>query len=123
MTSDIAAESVNTNPVVVRRIMGSLRNAGLVSSQPGPNGGWFLERSPETITLRDVFRAVQEEQIFSMHRSKPNSHCLIGGYIQEALQVYFREAEAALEERLEGKTIADVVAKVHACAGRQQQPV
>ena len=119
MTSEVAAESVNTNPVVVRRIMGTLRKAGLVSSHPGPNGGWFLEREPDRITLREVFRAVQEDQLFSMHHSKPNSQCVIGGYIQEALQVFFREAEAAMEEKLEGKTITDVLASVKACAHRQ----
>jgi Rrf2 family protein len=99
--------------------MGTLRKAGLVSSHPGPNGGWFLEREPDRITLREVFRAVQEDQLFSMHHSKPNSQCVIGGYIQEALQVFFREAEAAMEEKLEGKTITDVLASVKACAHRQ----
>jgi Rrf2 family protein len=119
MTSDVAAESVNTNPVVVRRIMGSLRKAGLVSSQPGPNGGWLLEREPDQITLREVYRAVQDEQLFSMHHSKPNAQCFIGGYIQEALGVYFHEAESAMEEKLAQKTITDVLVKVRDCAHKQ----
>jgi Rrf2 family protein len=119
VTSEVAAESVNTNPVVVRRIMGNLRKAGLVSSQPGPNGGWFLEHAPEDITLRGVYRAVQDEQLFSMHHSKPNSNCLVGACIQGALQDYFQEAEAAMEEKLGQKTIADVLEKVRAIAQRQ----
>jgi Rrf2 family protein len=119
ITSEVAAESVNTNPVVVRRIMGNLRKAGLVTSQPGPNGGWFLEREPESVTLREVYRAVQDEQLFSMHHSKPNSQCMVGGYIQEALQGYFHEAEAAMEAKLDQKTIADVLTKVRDCAHRQ----
>src|SRR5438105_13322651 len=49
VTSESAAESANTNPVVVRRILGRLRAAGLVTSHPGPTGGWSLARAPEQI--------------------------------------------------------------------------
>src|SRR5690348_15270494 len=78
MTSEFASESVNTNPVVVRRILGSLRKQGLVSSQPGPAGGWFLERAPEMISLREVYVAIQEEPLFSMHHRSPSAACPIG---------------------------------------------
>ena len=118
VTSDMASESVNTNPVVVRRILGDLRRNGIVSSQPGPNGGWFMERAPEEITLRDVYRAVEDDQLFSMHHSTPNAQCFIGCHIQEALRVYFREAEEAMEAKLAERTIADVVGAVVACAQR-----
>jgi Rrf2 family protein len=116
MTSESAAESVNTNPVVIRRILGSLRKAGIVSSQTGPNGGWFLKREPGQITLCDVYRAVEEESLFSMHHRSPNPRCLVGGNIQAALDGFFREAERALEQRLGQRTVADVVAAVTATA-------
>jgi DNA-binding IscR family transcriptional regulator len=88
----------------------------MVSSQPGPSGGWFLEREPERITLRDVYRAVEEEQLFSMHHRSPSSSCLVGRNIQEVLQTYFGEAEEAMKEKLGGKTIADVVGAVRDCS-------
>lgn len=116
LTSEYAAESVNTNPVVIRRILGSLREVGLVTSQPGPNGGWLLERDPEQITLRDVYRAVEEEPLFSMHHRPPSRTCVIGGNIQQALQVFFQEAAEAMEHKLAQKTVADVMSAVVACA-------
>lgn len=112
ITSEMAAESVNTNPVVVRRILGALRKAGLVSSHPGPTGGWLLVLEPEEITLCDVFRAVQDESLFSMHHRPPSSHCMIGRNIQDTLEGYFGEAQRAMQEKLAERTIANVVADV-----------
>ena len=120
MTSETAAESVNTNPVVVRRIFGSLRNAGLVSSHSGPSGGWTLQRSADLISLRDVFCAVEEVPLFSMHNRPPSTSCSIGCNIQGALQGFLSDAQAALEEKLAGATIADVLAAVHTRAGLSQ---
>ena len=114
LTSEIAAESVNTNPVVVRRILGSLRKAGLVSSHPGPTGGWLLLREPGTITLGDVYRAVEDEALFSMHHRPPNSRCEVGRNIQYTLEGYFGEAERAMLDKLAERTIADVVTDVNA---------
>ena len=114
LTSEIAAESVNTNPVVVRRILGLLRNAGLVSSHPGPTGGWLLMQEPQEITLRDVYRAVEEEALFSMHHRPPSSHCAVGRNIQDTLETYFGEAECAMQAKLAERTIADVVNDVMA---------
>lgn len=112
LTSESAAESVNTNPVVVRRILGSLRKAGIVSSHPGPTGGWLLVHDANTITLRDVYRAVEEESLFSMHHRPPSSHCAVGRNIQHTLESYFGEAEQAMQAKLGERTIADVVTDV-----------
>jgi Rrf2 family protein len=114
LTSEMAAESVNTNPVVVRRILGSLRKAGLVSSHPGPTGGWLLVRDPQSITLRDVYRAVEDVSLFSMHHRPPSSHCEVGRNIQDTLEGYFSEAECAMQAKLGERTIADVVNDVMA---------
>jgi Rrf2 family protein len=114
LTSDAAAASVNTNPVVVRRIFGALRKANIVSSQPGPAGGWFLEREPEEISLRDVYCAVEEDSLFSLHHRAPSAGCVIGANIQEALHGFFSEAEEAMQCKLGEKSIADVVQVVMA---------
>lgn len=109
MTSQRMAGSVNTNPVFIRRILGLLSRAGLVTSQPGVGGGWRLRRDPASITLLEVYRAVAEDPLLSMHHSQPNPECLIGRNIQRTLTVYFGEAERAFEQVLAGQTIAQVL--------------
>jgi Rrf2 family protein len=117
VTSEQMAESVNTNPVVIRRILGSLRDAGLVASQPGPGGGWRLTRPATEITLRDVYRAVEAEPLFALPRREPNAACAVGKYLPHVLESCFRDAEAALEDRLARVSVADVIESVLAERG------
>src|SRR5688572_26023484 len=109
VTSERIAASVNTNPVVVRRIVGALRNAGMVTVQPGVGGGAQLAREPGEITLLDVYRAVEDgDDLFSLHPQPPARDCSIGGNIQAVLQGVFCEAERAMREVLAGVTIEAV---------------
>ena len=118
-TSEYIASSVNTNPVVIRRVLGGLRRAGLVRSQGGAGGGWRLAREAETITLRDVYRAVEEEDepVFPLHHRPPNPSCPVGRHIQRALAVHFAAATRAMEDELARRTVADVLREVRALAG------
>ena len=52
--SDYIARSVNTNPVVIRRLLSNLQEAGLVVSQVGAAGGTSLHKQPKDIYLSDV---------------------------------------------------------------------
>jgi len=112
LTSEYIAGSVNTHPVFIRRILGMLNKAGLVTSQAGVGGGWRLRKAPETITLLEVYRAVDENHLLSLHHRSPNPRCLIGGNIQSSLEGIFGEAERALEQVLATRTIADVLNEV-----------
>lgn len=112
LTSGAIAESVQTNPVVIRRVMGLLRDHGLVQSQPGPRGGWKLSRPSADINLRDLFQAVQEESLFAMPRQEPSAECPVGVWLPSVLVSCFGEAESALLDRLAQVSIADVVASV-----------
>ena len=109
VTSERLASIVNTNPVVVRRVLGALREAGLVTSQPGPGGGWKLTRDAASITLCDVYRAVEGECVFSLPHRTPSELCPFGDRLRDVLEACFREAEAAMEHRLSQVTIADVL--------------
>jgi Rrf2 family protein len=116
-TSERIAASVNTNPVVVRRIVGALRNAGMVTVQPGVGGGAQLAREPGEITLLDVYRAVEDaDELFSLHPQQPRRDCSIGGNIQHVLQGIFCRARQAMERELDEITIADVGREVMARA-------
>lgn len=114
ITSEQMATSVNTNPVVVRRVLGDLRAAGLVTSQPGPGGGWRLTRPAERITLRDIYDAVRDGPLFAMPPKEPSRECLVGRGMPSILVACFQEAETALVDRLAMTTIADVIASVKA---------
>ncbi len=108
-TSERIAASVNTNPVVVRRIVGALRNAGMVSVQPGVGGGAVLARNPDEITLLEVYRAVEEgSELFSLHAQPPSRECNVGANIVEVLQGVFVRAHSAMEEVLAGVTVAQI---------------
>lgn len=108
-TSEFIAGSVNTNPVVIRRVLALLRETGLVASQGGPGGGWQLRVPPDRITLRDVHRAVEGGSLFPLHSSVPNPQCPVGRNIQAALSGIYRSAQDALEADLARTTIANLV--------------
>ena len=116
-TSERIASSVNTNPVVVRRIVGALRNAGLVSVQPGVGGGAQLAREPDAITLLDVYRAVEEkDELFAVH-ADPCRNCDVGSQIRGVLQGVFCQAHNAMQAVLGGVTIADIGRALHTARG------
>lgn len=114
--SDYIADSVGTHPVVIRRMMGLLRRAGLVTAQSGTGGGCSLARPPADITLLDVYRATADKDLFALHPRSPNPNCACGGNIQPVLRGMFEAAESAMEDVLSGITIAHVAGGVSARA-------
>ncbi|WP_420237617.1 Rrf2 family transcriptional regulator [Telmatobacter bradus] len=112
LTSEFIAGSVNTNPVVIRRVMAHLRRVGYVRSQPGSGGGWKLIADPAAITLADVRRAVQEPSPFALHSQQPNPACPVGRGIQQALAPLYDHAERAMEDQLAQTTIATLLRSV-----------
>ena len=116
LTSEAIAASVDTNPVVVRRAMASLREHGIVESRSGANGGWKLLRKPAQIGLCEVYRSLGSETVLAMH-SHPNRHCRVGGHIKATLTDIFGAAQAEMENALSRYTIADVLKDVLARGG------
>ena len=112
--SEALARSANTNASFVRRLLGSLADDGLTTSQMGQGGGALLARLPQKITLLDVYRAVEEPSFFALHHDGPNKACPIGKNITAVLREEFSGASAALESALAKTTIATVAKKVAA---------
>jgi Rrf2 family protein len=108
LTSQFIAGSVNTNAVVVRRILGRLRQAGLVRLKSGPQGGSELAKAPARIPLAEVYKAVEPGELFALHRSKPNPKCPVGRCIQDVLEGVFTDAEEAFGKALGETNLADV---------------
>ncbi|WP_434525106.1 Rrf2 family transcriptional regulator [Photorhabdus asymbiotica] len=120
--SEDIARSVNTNPTVVRRLLGALADAGLTYSQMGQGGGALLARPPEQISLLDIYRAVEDPLYFTLHRSKPNPKCYIGHNITPVLENEFLRITCVLETALAETTIADMTNRVEDCAGFPFKP-
>ena len=117
VTSERIAQSVHTNPVTIRRIFQALGRAGLVVGRMGPNGGARLARPAESISLADVWRAVEDGDLFAYSASGGNPACPLSCGVQPVLGEIFGEAEAALEGALAGISLAAVVRRVRACIG------
>ncbi|WP_026411299.1 Rrf2 family transcriptional regulator [Actinomadura oligospora] len=109
VTSDQIAASVNTNPVVIRRILGGLRDAGLVVSRRGQGAGWTLARAPEAITLKDVYLAVEPDPLIAPHPATPNQECPVGRGIPPVLRKAYDRAEESMKDELATVTVADVL--------------
>lgn len=109
-TSELVASSVNTNPVVIRRVTGMLKKAGLVKVNFG-YGGTYLLKPIDEITLLDVYRSVEvvtEGQLFQIHEDT-NLDCIVGANIQDVLSIILKKVEISMEDVLASFTIKDVV--------------
>ena len=108
LKSDQLASSVNTNAVVIRRLIGQLNNAKLVVSQTGANGGSRLARCPDEITLADVYQAVNCGGVFALHAKSPNKECPVGKNIEAVLCCLQKEIDRGIEEKLSKYTLQNV---------------
>jgi Rrf2 family protein len=112
LTSEYVAGSVNTNPVVIRRLLRKLAEAGLVSSCPGSAGGSRLARDARQITLLDAYAAVESGELFGEASQEPNPKCPVGKHIGEVLAPRIQAAESAAAASLRKTTIADLISEV-----------
>jgi Rrf2 family protein len=113
--SEAMADSAGSNPVHVRRVLGRLRDAGMVASRPGPHGGWRLLGSPAQTTLADVWRAMNgDDPVLGLHDANPD--CEVGQRIQRNLETIDRRTLAAIEAELETTTLDELAATARAVA-------
>lgn len=112
LKSDYIAGSVNTNPVVIRRLLGQLGHAGLVTSQTGAFGGTRLSRPPEEVSLCDIYKAVSCGEVFALHSRGTNHDCPVGANIEAVLCGLQKEIDRAVGESLGRYTLASILEKV-----------
>ncbi|HET8728762.1 MAG TPA: Rrf2 family transcriptional regulator [Alphaproteobacteria bacterium] len=105
-TSEQLANVMGTNPVVVRRIMAGLRDAGLVTSAKGHGGGWTIACDPTTVTLADIYGAVGEPGLLALGHRTEMPGCLVEQSVNHALDDAFGEAEAVFQAHLRAVTLA-----------------
>lgn len=124
VTSARLAGSVNTNPVVIRRLLLLLQAAGFIETHKGAGAGSRLSRAPGRITLAAVYHAVETDEPFTAHSKQPNKACPVGNCIQAALENVFTSAETALQRELAKTSLSDILKSVHrycASSGKGQK--
>ena len=106
VTSEVMAKAMNTNPVVIRRIMAGLRDDGYVRAEKGHGGGWSLACDLTKVTLRDVYDALGKPALFAIGNRDENPDCLVEKAVNAALDKSLDDAEALLLERFGDITLA-----------------
>ncbi len=110
--SSVIAASVNTNPVVVRRLVAELAKAGLVVSQQGKGGGVRLARPASRITLFDIYQAIGEDPVFAFNPNAPNPKCPLSVKMLGVLAPVFGDVQDAVRGSLRRTRLADLVRAV-----------
>ena len=113
VTSESLAMAMQTHPVVVRRVMAGLREAGFVSSAKGHGGGWVLSCPLDAVTLGDIHQAVGSPALLAMGNRTESPGCIVEQAVNAALDDACHEAEALLLERFNSITLADLSRDFH----------
>lgn len=106
LTSEALAKAMHTNPVVVRRVMSSLRDAGFVRSMKGHGGGWTIACDLAAVSLYDVYAALGAPEPFALANRTENPQCLVEQAVNAALDDAFQRAEALLLQQMRGVSLA-----------------
>ena len=112
MTSEVLANALGTNAVVVRRTMAGLRKKRYVQSEKGHGGGWKLACDLTKVTLRDIYIAIGSPTLLAMSNRTESPGCLVEQSVNAALDGAFQDAEALLLSRLGEVTLAGLSADV-----------
>ena len=110
VTSSFLAGSVGANPVIVRNIMGELKEAGIIDISQGKSG-IALAKELDEITFYDIYKAVDnvyKEGLFHFHEN-PNPDCPVGRNIHNAIEGRLTDIQQAMEEKMKKITLAEVV--------------
>src|SRR5215469_211275 len=112
ISSAALAQSVNADPTFVRKSLSKLSNAGLVITTRGKNGGSALTRSPEQITLLDIYRASAAPPTFAIHNYPVEKRCPISRNIKGCMSSVLKTTQKSFENSLDQITLADVVEEI-----------
>lgn len=112
VTSDVLAKAMDTNPVVIRRILAGLREHGYVQSEKGHGGGWTLACDLAKVTLLDVYTAIGTPSVLALGNRTESPGCIVEQTVNAALGKTFRDAERMLLDRLGEITLAQLASGV-----------
>jgi len=112
ITSARLAQSVNTSPSFVRRVLAKLSKSGLIETATGKAGACWLAKEPKSISLLDIYRAVDAPKAFSVHSYPEQKPCPVSCNIKAALEKALQKTQKAMEASLSQITLASIVTDV-----------
>jgi len=107
LTSDWIAGSINVNPVIVRKEISVLREAGLIASRQGKDGGSHLTRNAEEISISEIYKAVKNTEVLGKKNQNPNPACSVGKEINVHLDTLFEETDKLVVGFLGNKSLKE----------------
>lgn len=107
LTSDWIAGSINVNPVIVRKELGEMREAGLITSRLGKEGGTRLSKSAEEIKISEIYEAVKNNEVLGKKNQKPNPACPVGKEINNHLSMLFEQTDLLVKDFLGDKSLQE----------------
>jgi Rrf2 family protein len=111
-TSAQLAESVNTSPSFVRRVLAKLSKAHLIETATGKAGSCWLAKNPKDLSLLQIYRAVDAPKVFAIHKYAAQKPCPVSCNIKSCLETVLTESQKAMEARLAKISLADLIAGV-----------
>lgn len=112
VTSEAIAKSVNTNPVVIRRLLSKLSKNALVETQLGKKGGVRLKKKPEDITLKSIYLALQNRSLIAENENATNKKCAISCHMKEVMKTVIQKTEMATLDYLETIRLSDLTDEI-----------
>lgn len=110
VSSQTLAESVKTNPVVIRRLIGQLRKQGIVGSVAGAKGGFYLAKPVDKLTLWDIYLVVRDDEFFN--KPKVNPDCKVSSNLAVLVDEVYSESELSMKNSMEKVTVAQLTDKL-----------
>ena len=112
MTSEALAARMDTHPVVLRRTLAGLREAGIVRSEKGHGGGWMLARRLDELTLAHVYDALDITTLFAIGTHTESPGCHVEQAVNRAMHEALAAAESVLRQRLQSVKLSDLAREV-----------
>lgn len=107
LTSEWIAGSINVNPVIIRKEISVLREAGLIISRQGKEGGSQLSKNAELITISEIYKAVKNTEVLGKKNQNPNPACSVGKEINVHLNTLFEETDHLVVKFLGDKSLQE----------------
>lgn len=107
LTSEWMAGSINVNPVIVRKELSVLREAGLIASRQGKDGGSQLAKNAGEISISEIYSAVKNTEVLGKKNQNPNPACSVGKEINDHLNTLFEETDLLVTQFLGDKSLKE----------------